>query len=308
MRERIGIYLRHLGLATACVLAAARPCRAIDGVIEINQPKIEASGGFPFTITQEGSYRLTGNLNSPNQNFAMIRINTDNVTLDLNGFAILGTTVCTGTPVTSCSNTGLGGGVVAPGRRNIVVLNGTVRGMGLVGVSTGRDCRIERVHAAHNGTVGIFTGDECVVIGNTASANGDTGIAAGANSSVSGNTAHDNGNDGIAAGSGSTVRNNSTRHNGGDGIDASSGCVVAGNTAYDNNGDGIEASSESTAIDNTARNNNGYGLRLGTASAYADNVLGDNNTAAVGDPQVAGGIAIGLSICRAPDHFGETCP
>ena len=35
---------------------------AADGVIEINQVTVEANGGFPYVISEPGSYILTGNL------------------------------------------------------------------------------------------------------------------------------------------------------------------------------------------------------------------------------------------------------
>ena len=45
-----------LGIGLASLASAA------DGVIEINQASVKAAGGFPFVISQPGSYRLTGNL------------------------------------------------------------------------------------------------------------------------------------------------------------------------------------------------------------------------------------------------------
>src|SRR6185437_2583451 len=35
---------------------------AVDGVVLINQNTVIAAGGFPYHITQAGSYRLTSNL------------------------------------------------------------------------------------------------------------------------------------------------------------------------------------------------------------------------------------------------------
>jgi hypothetical protein len=46
-----------------------------------------AAGGFPYTISQSGSYRLSGNLTPP-LNVSAIQILTGNVSLDLNGFTI----------------------------------------------------------------------------------------------------------------------------------------------------------------------------------------------------------------------------
>jgi len=46
------------------------------------------AAGFPVTISEVGSYRLTGNLSIGSTD--AIEITADNVTLDLNGFLIIG--------------------------------------------------------------------------------------------------------------------------------------------------------------------------------------------------------------------------
>jgi hypothetical protein len=59
---------------------------AVDGTVDINQAKVLATGGFPFLIGTSGSYRLTvvpANTNG-------IVVTTNNVTIDLNGFSIVG--------------------------------------------------------------------------------------------------------------------------------------------------------------------------------------------------------------------------
>ena len=117
---------------------------AVDGTKLIDHAKALAGGvtpgdapGYPVTISQPGSYRLSSNLTVPNANTTAIEISADDVTVDLNGFAILGPTICTSFPVSSCAPTGTGFGIttgVAPDRRNIAVHNGTVRGMGNSGI------------------------------------------------------------------------------------------------------------------------------------------------------------------------------
>src|SRR5271170_3750944 len=85
---------------------------AVDGVVLINQSTVTAAGGFPYTITQPGSYRLSGNLTVPNVNTDGIVISVDNVNIDLNGFSIIGPAVCTGCPA-KCTSTGTGVGIKA---------------------------------------------------------------------------------------------------------------------------------------------------------------------------------------------------
>ena len=45
-----------------------------------------------------GAHRLTGSLVSTNPDFAIIRISSDDVVLDLAGFSLVGPATCTGSP------------------------------------------------------------------------------------------------------------------------------------------------------------------------------------------------------------------
>ncbi|HEX5044749.1 MAG TPA: hypothetical protein VFV75_17755 [Candidatus Polarisedimenticolaceae bacterium] len=119
---------KTLGIAMLLLALFAPPALAVDGVLEINQAKVLAGGvnpddlpGFPVTIDQPGSYRLTGNLTVPG-GLEGLRILADDITVDLNGFTIAG-----------------GGGAIADGigiygTRNIEIRNGTVRGFSRAGV------------------------------------------------------------------------------------------------------------------------------------------------------------------------------
>jgi len=81
-----------------------------DGVLEINAA-CQSAGCFsgddpgpPVQITQPGSYILTSNL-SVNVNTTAILIESDNVTLNLNGFMLSGPVFCSGYPAT-CTQSG----------------------------------------------------------------------------------------------------------------------------------------------------------------------------------------------------------
>src|SRR5213079_870780 len=87
--------------------------------------------GFPVTLSVAGSYRLSGNLTVPDENTNAIVVSADNVTIDLNGFSILGPVVCSGNPVSCNFTTGTGTGVIVDGLHpNLTLVNGTIRGMG----------------------------------------------------------------------------------------------------------------------------------------------------------------------------------
>jgi len=102
-------------------LLGSVPAFAIDGVVLIDQNHALAGNitpgdapGFPVTISQSGSYRLAGNLTVPDLNTTAIQITADFVTLDLNGFSIIGPAVCTSNP-SKCPPPGTGIGVQAGG-------------------------------------------------------------------------------------------------------------------------------------------------------------------------------------------------
>ena len=222
-----------------------------EGVFEINQACAENSGCFPgdtplfpVRIQESGSYRLTSNLTVPDENTTAITIAADDVTLDLNGFAISGPTECTGDTVI-CSPTGSGVGVSRnfPADRNATVINGTVRGMGSHGIDLGpiQGGRVEGVSAISNGGVGIAAGG-VVVQGNTACLNGDDGIR-----------------------SSRVVLNNMARNNGGDGIQCDTGALVQSNTASLNDGFGLRAlNAISGYAGNVLTNNAGGAVSGGT--------------------------------------------
>ena len=91
--------------------APAPTMKSLDQV----EPRMPISSA-PFTITQPGSYYLTANLNVTSGD--AIDINTNGVTLDLNGFTISSTEI-------SPSGTGI---MLAGGNIDIIILNGHIKG------------------------------------------------------------------------------------------------------------------------------------------------------------------------------------
>ena len=213
---------------------------AVDGVVLISQVQALAGNvtpgdapGFPVTISVPGSYRLSGNLTVPDQNTTAILLNASNVTIDLNGFSIIGPTVCTGYPtVTHCSNVvGASGiGVYGQDYSNVTVFNGSVRGMGAFGVYLlGSGGSVDKVHADANGVTGIYVINGTVT-GSTATGNGQRGFDVTV-STVSGNTATGNVYFGIAASCPSTVIGNTAYNNGFNIYTSGANCAVANNAA-----------------------------------------------------------------------------
>ena len=182
---------------------------AVDGIVLINQASVMAAGGFPYKITQSGSYKLSGNLTVPDANTSGINVLADNVTLDLNGFSIVGPITCSGTPL-ACSSSGNGIGILSSAD-NIAVRNGSIIGMGGHGILlTGSRSLVEDIRAKFNSSVGIwlvegtvrrcdssqngFSGMQSVsgvLEGSTARGNGVYGLI-GLHSTIIGNTSLNN--------------------------------------------------------------------------------------------------------------------
>jgi parallel beta-helix repeat protein len=225
--------------AAAATIAFAISAGAVDGTIEINQAKVLAAGGFPFVISGHGSYRLTSNLKPPAGTDA-IDVSASNVTIDLNGFGIIGP------GSTSLTPTGIG----ASGANDVTVENGTVTGFG-IGVDVGNFGIVRDVHADVNGS-GIQAGFDALVDGCTANNSTlaiEPAINCGGASTISGNTANGNMDIGISCiGNGCVISGNTANANGVAGIDCDgSGCLISGNVVF-NNVTGIEASDTTTGI------------------------------------------------------------
>lgn len=235
-------------LAAAILMSAALPstARAVDGQIAITQATAMAGGvtsgdspGFPVTISQPGSYVLSGNLTVPNADTTAIEIAASHVTLNLNGFAILGPTDCSG-GLNPCAGSGQGVGITTRSVAfNITIRNGTIQGMGGGGIIlTGDSHLIEYMHVRSNGggRAGILiqasTDDgSSIVQHSTVQRNGGLGINV-SRGAVRYNVVDVNLSSGIAVSVGSVSYNVVTRNLAG--INLGSGAGALGNTARDN--------------------------------------------------------------------------
>lgn len=266
----------HFGVFTCLLIGtvlqwgAGATAYAADGAILINQQKALTGSvtagdapGFPVTLSQPGSYVLSGNLTVSDQNTTAIQVTADNVTIDLNGFSIIGPNIANG----------IGEGVSASSRTNISVLNGTVRGMGSSGLFLGNKARAEGLRLISN-TSGLRVGVDSLVKNITALGNRITGL------DVFGK---------------STILNSVVTQNGEDGILAGDDCLVQGNTVHGNGRYGIMVVGTSIVLQNIATGNGDFGLLLGSSSGYAQNVVADNKV--ISGPQVSGGLQMGTNMC-----------
>ena len=168
-------------------IIAAVPVFASDGQLEINQACAVNTGcfagdasGFPVTIIQPGSYRLTGSLDlsAEDVNVSGISVSAPAVTIDLGGFHITGPTSCSGSgTIISCnpSSTGVGSAGVqfTISATAGVVQNGIVRNItnfGILSQATG--LRVQDITAVHNGRDGIAGRERSLVAHSVAIENG----------------------------------------------------------------------------------------------------------------------------------------
>lgn len=276
------------------------PAHAVDGVREINAAGAAAGGitagdtpGYPVTISEPGSYRLTGSLITATANQSLIDITTSDVTLDLNGFGLQGPAVCTGMPVDNCTPAATGTGVNGNENNNIVVLNGWVRGMGHAIDLTIADpfhTRVERVRVISNSLSGITARvvTNCEVIQSFGN-----GIRA---KNARNNVVRGSAGIGIRVNDEGLVLGNEVEFSLQDGILTSSGSIISGNTSNENGGNGINTE-VSLVTGNTATRNEGFGLNMSSGS-YSNNFLFWNNpNGNCMNPQVSGGVNAGSNTC-----------
>jgi hypothetical protein len=155
---------------------------ATDGVLEINQTCAVETGcfpgddpGFPITITRSGSYRLTsslGRVTTGDLSGSFMWVEASHVTLDMAGFQISCTPLVLGATRCAGGATGIYG---VPDADNVVVRNGTIRGLPQEGLRIDGTGIAEKVRAFDNGGIGILVSDG-LIIESIARGNGGTGI------------------------------------------------------------------------------------------------------------------------------------
>lgn len=256
-------------------LLAAAPASAVDGVIEINHERAEAGGitpgdapGYPVTLSQPGSFVLTGDL-SPRSSSG-IEITASRVSLDLNGFRVRCFVVAFPPPPDPCG----GADGISVAGSDVAVRDGVVSGFGGNGISGGGNLVVEAVRVVDNTGDGVLLGGGEVRRATIARNGGDGVQRLSGRASVVESTVADNG--GIGIRDVDLVRDNRVEGNASSGIVVGPGALVEGNTVIGNAGAGIYASSDALILGNTAVGNAGAGIEVGSGCLVADNVAGQN--------------------------------
>ena len=154
---------------------------------------------LPFNISEPGSYYLTSDLTGE----AGIFIETSFVSLDLNGFSLIG------------QPGAVYGILVADGAKHVEIRHGVIRAWDSNGLaaSSSLDIRVEDVRVADNDGFGIALGPRSIVRNTSSTGNSLGGIVTGADSIVTGCTADGNGGSGIAVGARSLVSGSTASSN-----------------------------------------------------------------------------------------------
>ena len=296
--------------ATLLLLLPAAPVLAVDGVIEINQARALAGGvssgdgpGYPVTISDEGAYRLTGNLRPPaGPNVNAVEVDVNGVDLDLNGFVIAGDNTCTQTGVVpnlvTCNGTGNVSVLISgTATESVRIRNGTIAGS--IGAA---------IDLPNTGFVKLEdliigqAGGTCVTLGIVAEISnariglcGGGAVVVGIFSKVQNSRGGSSNGIGIDAGISSMISENHASFGALDGIVCASNCTIRGNISTFNGQDGIDlgAGVGSVVTDNVSSQNGGFGARMSAGTSYGQNVF-DTNTGGT----VVGGVSRGDNACN----------
>ena len=271
-----------VGLMSLLTCAAQATC------IEVNS--LPGDGNAVFVISQPGSYCLESNVVGVAGKNG-IRIDADNVTLDLAGFAVLG--------VGNSLN-----GIMINNHFHIVIRNGSISGWsghGLDGTS-GAQSRIEDLRTNGNGRNGIVINSGSEVNNCVAAQNTGVGIAVSNNVLVTGCVSSLNGGHGFGLGTACTIKSCLACGNTGAGITTGgvNYLTVIDCNANTNTGGGIAALARAFITSSTAEGNGVVGISVG-ASSTVSNCHASGNT---GDGIVASN-GSAVTGCTASANTGD---
>jgi hypothetical protein len=265
--------------------APAPTMKTADQIYSKLDPRTPISSA-PFNITKSGSYYLTTNLTVSSLSDG-IDINANNVTLDLNGFAIQGVP-------------GSANGIVVfiSSPINIIVRNGTISGCGMLGVQCGaggNSVVLEHLNVYACGEYGISVIGTAVVRDCNCCSNSNSGISVGGGI-VSGCSAQNNLSDGIRI-TGGTVSGCFSQANKGAGINCNgNGGEAIGNTCI-GNATGISiGGSDNRVEDNHITASGSAGISVPSDNSF-DNIIIKNSVQGSGSSNYTGpGISSGGNV------------
>jgi hypothetical protein len=229
-----------------------------------------------FNLTNPGSYYLTSDIYCLDTG---IVVYSDNITIDLNGFALIGT-----------QDTGKYYGILLKKIKNVEIKNGTIRDFpnrGIKSFDTIQEIRLLDLRVINNNGCGMcldymseYLIENCIVSSNKGNAFclGDFGM-------VKSNIVTNNKGAGIIALKNSIILDNNVNNNGSTGIISRDNSRIEGNTVYNNNRlelnsrySGISVFSGTIVRNNTMRDNHINCMRIiGNHNVIEDNIFSYSN-------------------------------
>ncbi len=306
--------MRRLASVLALAMSCAGVALAGDGVIEINQAKALAGGvnacdtpGFPVTICDKGSYRLTSDLVRTGSAFPdiLVAITVPDVTLDLGGHGVFGDNVCqTGGTYwpTSCTYSGTSFGAVS-GLQRTTVRNGRVSG-NVLGVSVGDGSAVRDLIISGNGGTGLAVGTRSIVSRVSVIGNLGHGIFCWGGCALDEVVSSNNQSNGIELLGPGSIRRATTSRNGGAGIHAAGGAQVSHFASLSNGHQGVIAT-DGTVVSFGSIRDSGWadqtacGLEAAGGAGYHGVVITSNWGANPATVCNNGAVNLGANACQA---------
>lgn len=248
-----GAWLANAGSLTPPAGPITETMKDLDTVEPRTALRNDNIGFTPIVINQSGSYYLAETILSIGGQHG-IEITANDVTLDLNGFAVAGNT-----EVGSLDGIHVNGTL-----QNVTVKNGVVRNFVDSGIYAllASNCQFHDLILSNNGNNGLTAGDNAIITRCTSQANGGTGISISQACVVVDCVSRDNQANGISSSAGSSIRGCVARNNGINGISTTFGCTVTDCTVFDNANIGIATGIGSTVTGCTAYTNDDDGISV----------------------------------------------
>lgn len=240
-----------------------------------------------FVINQPGSYYLTGNINGVSGKNGIIVL-SDNVTIDLNGFAMVGVSGAqTGIYISSphsgirifngaIRNWNAGGIYALQATESMFERIQVINNIGNANITTGANCEVIECVARGGGAGGISSGDGCVIERCILQNNANLSLSTGDNCTIVGCTAQQNLVNGINSGAGCAITGCTAKANQGVGISTGNSCMVKGCASFGNNAPGltsahgIQTGQGSTITECAVQSNNGIGINVAGGCVISD--------------------------------------
>ncbi len=201
-----------------------------------------------IVIDQPGSYYLTGNITAPDR--TAIQILASDVTLDLNGFALIGENFATAA--------GVRGAPVF--LENIAVVNGSIANFSSPAIEVGADnARFENLRIRDCGLgilnsgayAGVCRGNSFVGVNDRAISMGEAALVA--DNQLRYSTAATGQGPAILAGDSSRIEGNTIEYSPGRAIQGGTASLIQGNSVVSPAGDGIAAGPHARVVNNAVR-------------------------------------------------------